>query len=110
MHLFKKIFHPEIYHGHDRKPPFFEGWYFKLFSADESQKTAVMPGVFLGGDGYAFIQVLEGNTAEVEFIKYPLGSFSAVADNFVISMEIMFFAWINSNWIFNVQAHVLSVN
>ena len=26
---------PGIFHGLNKKPPFFEGWYYKLVSADE---------------------------------------------------------------------------
>ncbi len=34
--------HPAIYHGHSQRPPFFEGWYFKIVSADETQRYAAM--------------------------------------------------------------------
>ena len=37
--------HPAIYHGHGQQPPFFEGWYFKIVSADETQRYAIIPGV-----------------------------------------------------------------
>jgi hypothetical protein len=33
-----------MYHGHGKRPPFFEGWYYKLVSADETQRYAVIPG------------------------------------------------------------------
>ncbi|MBN2044620.1 MAG: hypothetical protein JW757_06345 [Anaerolineales bacterium] len=86
MRIFRSIFRPEMFHGHNKNPPFFEGWYYKLISADESHKYAIIPGVFLGKDGYAFVQVLQGNTGEVEFIKYPLETFSAAKDDFVVKI------------------------
>ena len=42
--------HPERFHGHNKNPPFFEGWYFKLINAPENQRYAIIPGVFIGED------------------------------------------------------------
>ncbi len=84
MGIIKSIMNPAIYHGHGKTAPFFEGWYYKLIAADESEKYAIIPGVFLGKDGYAFIQVLNGSTSETNFIKYPLDAFSADEDNFKV--------------------------
>jgi hypothetical protein len=79
--------HPEIYHGYGVKPPFFEGWYFKLISADHSQRWAVIPGVFKGLDtarDHAFIQVLNGVTGESSYHEYPISSFYAHEERFLI--------------------------
>jgi tocopherol cyclase len=84
MFYWKSILNPALYHGHIKKPPFFEGWYYKLVNADESQKYALIPGVFLGKDGYAFIQVLHGATGEVDFFNFPLEAFSAAEDEFIV--------------------------
>ena len=35
--------HPEWYHGHDRKPPLFEGWYFKLVDPSGEHRYAIIP-------------------------------------------------------------------
>jgi len=83
----RSILNPAIYHGHKKKPPFFEGWYFKLVSEIEDQKYAIIPGIFLGKDGYAFIQVLEGNTGNVDYIKFPLESFSAAENDFIVQID-----------------------
>ena len=58
--MFRNILTPARYHGLKKKPPFFEGWYYKMVSADESQKIAIIPGVILGQDAHAFVQVLNG--------------------------------------------------
>jgi tocopherol cyclase len=69
--------HPEIYHGHERRPPFFEGWYYRLINAAEDRRYAVIPGVFLGADPHAFIQVLEGHTRRSAFHVFSLKQFHA---------------------------------
>ena len=59
--------HPEIYHGFHKKPPYFEGWYYKLISADEQHRYAIIPGIFHTQDrqqNHAFIQVLDGMTGK----------------------------------------------
>jgi hypothetical protein len=66
---------PGSYHGTNKKPPFFEGWYYKLISADESQKVAIIPGVIFGQDAHAFIQVLNGVDGTSAYHTFPFGSF-----------------------------------
>lgn len=73
---------PAIYHGFKQKPPFFEGWYYKLVSADESRKVAIIPGVILGQQGHAFIQVLEGVSGKVAYHTFPVEQFQAKQDHF----------------------------
>lgn len=82
--LLKTTMNPAMYHGHGRKPPFFEGWYFKLVSADEAQRYAIIPGVFLGKDGHAFVQVLDGVTGRSAYHVFPLDHFWASADDFLV--------------------------
>lgn len=72
-----RVLTPAMYHGHQARPPFFEGWYFKLISADESHRTAIIPGVILGGRGHAFIQVLNGNEGTAAYHRFPLDQFWA---------------------------------
>lgn len=76
--------HPAIYHGHGRRPPFFEGWYFKLVSADETRRYALIPGVSLSGDAHAFVQVLDGVTGRSAYHAYPLVDFWAAQREFEV--------------------------
>ncbi len=69
--------HPAAYHGLSFKPPFFEGWYFKLVNHSEDQRFAIIPGVFLGEKGHAFIQVLNGVTGQTTYHTFPLSEFQA---------------------------------
>jgi len=77
-----RTLNPDWYHGHNRVPPFFEGWYFKLVSPGGDQRMAVIPGVFLGRDGHAFIQVLDGANHQSDYVRYPLSDFWAAPDDF----------------------------
>ncbi len=75
--------HPGWYHG--GKPPFFEGWYFKMVSADRSRRFAVIPGVFLSDDpakAHAFVQVFDGVSGQATFHRYPLDQFVAQRGEF----------------------------
>ena len=76
---------PELYHGHTRRPPFFEGWYYKLVSADESERWAIIPGIFRSRDPdreHCFVQVLNGSTGAAAYHRYPVDSFLASRDEF----------------------------
>ncbi len=79
--------HPEIYHGYRKQPPYFEGWYYKLISANEQARYAVIPGVFKGldrRDDHAFVQVLNGMTGEATYHQYPFDAFWASEEQFDI--------------------------
>ncbi|MBN2148472.1 MAG: hypothetical protein JW726_13880 [Anaerolineales bacterium] len=86
--FFYKTMHPAHYHGHKTKPPFFEGWYFKLVSADESQRYAIIPGVILGEHAHAFVQVLNGVTGETAYHTYPLEQFWASERQFEVRIGL----------------------
>jgi len=85
MNYIKRVMNPAWYHGHGKKPPFFEGWYFKLLNADETQRWAIIPGVFINEDvdkTHAFIQVLNGTTGKANYHQYPIEAFEATSNAF----------------------------
>jgi tocopherol cyclase len=85
MPFFEGVLHPERYHGQGRRPPFFEGWYFKLVDAEQRRRIAIIPGIFLNDDPekrQAFIQVLDGCTGNVTHHRYPVESFHAAGGDF----------------------------
>jgi len=77
---------PAMYHGHAKKPPFFEGWYYKLVSADEAHRYAIIPGVILGDNAHAFIQVLNGSTGDSAYHQFPIDVFQASRKSFAIEI------------------------
>lgn len=82
----RSILNPGVYHGLNKKPPFFEGWYYKLISADERHKVAIIPGVILGQDAHAFLQVLDGVDGSTAYIKFPIQVFRADDRHFAIEI------------------------
>jgi hypothetical protein len=74
----QRVRHPERYHGGARKPPFFEGWYYKLVDARGGHRYAIIPGLFKSDDpeqDHAFVQVLDGITGRVVYHRYPSSAF-----------------------------------
>jgi len=84
--VFRTVLNPGFYHGEGKREPFFEGWYFKLVDAPESCRYAVIPGVFIGKDSHAFIQVLDGNLARSRYFRFDFDSFTASQDPFEVSI------------------------
>ena len=68
------------YQGGSKKRRYFEGWYFKHVSADFSQSWSFIPGISRGetsGEGYSFVQAIEGKTGRTWWFEYPLSAFEA---------------------------------
>ncbi len=85
--FFRSTLHPEAYHGRSDPPPFFEGWYFKLVSAGERHRYAIIPGVFKGQDesvSHCFVQVLDGSTGQSNYHTYPYNQFWSSIGHFDI--------------------------
>ena len=82
----RAILSPGVYHGLNKKPPFFEGWYYKLVSADEKSKVAIIPGVILGQDAHAFVQVLDGVDGTTAYLRFPVADFLADDQHFAIEI------------------------
>jgi len=85
--LYKKIqalFHPERYHGWGRTKKYFEGWYYKVLTADENHAFAFIPGIAMDDDGnrQAFIQILDGKKQTADYIKFSADEFSSRSDKF----------------------------
>lgn len=77
---------PGMYHGFDKKPPFFEGWYYKLVSANESYKVAIIPGVILGQEAHSFVQVLDGVDGTTAYHTFPFEHFQADDRSFALKI------------------------
>jgi len=58
---------------------YFEGWYFKMVTADESERVVLMPGVSFDREGrnaHAFIQLALSDNTGSRYFRYDIGSFS----------------------------------
>jgi hypothetical protein len=90
LNRLKRIWRPEQFHFHgamNRRRMSFEGWYFKLVDADGKRPYAIIPGVFLGIDEHAFIQVLDGRDGTSDYHRFPLAEFHASDDSFDIRIR-----------------------
>ena len=83
LRFVRNTLHPARYHGRLRgqRPPFFEGWYFKVVDATGQHRLAVIPGIFWSGAPHAFVQVLDA-AAEAHYHRYPVEAFWAAPDRF----------------------------
>lgn len=75
---------PAWYQGHHRRPPYFEGWYFKLIDATGANRYAIIPGIFKSGRPHAFVQVLDGQSGAATYHEFPPDAFWAATDRFEI--------------------------
>ena len=92
--MIKNIWVPSIYHGHRKKGIFFEGWYYKLISADQKERWAVIPGIFNHPDperAHAFVQVLDGMSRKVVYHRFPIEVFKASHSSFMIQIGNNYF-------------------
>jgi len=86
---YTNILQPDRYHGFSIKPPYFEGWYYKLVSADEQARFAIIPGVYLAKNpekNHCFIQVFDSNADAVRYHRYPFDAFQAARDSFHVQV------------------------
>lgn len=87
--VFANTLHPDRYHGFTKKPPFFEGWYYKLVSADEESKLAIIPGVYLAPNtenSHCFVQVFNSDEQKVRYHRYPFSAFQASRESFEVQI------------------------
>jgi tocopherol cyclase len=85
--VIRQTLQPAAFHGRGVHGGFFEGWYVKAVSVDQSARWAFIPGVFRGRDGdrrtdEAFVQILDGVSGESEYHRYEPGEFWAATDRF----------------------------
>lgn len=91
----KKMRNPEIFQGNAKRKKYFEGWYFKMVSEDGSSILSVIPGISLSENGkrqHAFIQVIDGKTAETFYYNYPIEDFQFSKERFAIRIDENYFS------------------
>lgn len=89
----RALFKPENYHGWGRSKRYFEGWYYKIISADEKHAMAFIPGIAMDekGQQQAFIQILNAQELSAVYHKFPSESFKAHPKRFELKLADNFF-------------------
>lgn len=90
----KALFNPENYHGWTKTKKYFEGWYYKLISEDQTLALAIIPGIAMDENGkqQAFIQVLNGSSLEAEYFRFPAEKFLPHPKKFELNIGENFFS------------------
>lgn len=91
----KKMGNTSIFQGNKKEKKYFEGWYFKMVAADGSSILSVIPGISLSADGkeqHAFIQLIDGSTAETSYHAFPIEDFFFSTKEFAIRIGNNYFS------------------
>ncbi len=91
----KKAGNPEMFQGNKKKKRYFEGWYFKMVSDDGQSILSIIPGISLSSDGseqHAFIQVIDGKTAQTFYYSFPIEAFAFSRKEFAITIGQNYFS------------------
>lgn len=80
--------HPDQYHGWGREKRYFEGWYFKVVDATESQAFAFIPGISMDAQGHkhAFIQVMNGKRHQAHYHPFDAAQFQPADRQFSLQI------------------------
>jgi len=91
----RKVGNTTIFQGNKEKNNYFEGWYFKMVSEDGKSILSVIPGISLSADGkdqHAFIQIINGVTAETRYFSFDMEEFSFSKKGFAIKIGDNYFS------------------
>jgi hypothetical protein len=88
-----RLLKPEVYQGNKNLKQYFEGWYFKIVSEDESRVISLIPGISLNPkDPHSFIQYINGITGETRYVRYRVRDFFYEKDSFEVRIGCSYFS------------------
>ena len=91
----RKLKDTSMFQGNRRRKKYFEGWYFKMVSPDGASILSVIPGISLSQNGeeqHAFIQIIDGKTANTFYYEFPIEDFHFSKDKFAVRIGKNFFS------------------
>ena len=93
LRRWKALWYPERYHGWGRKKSYFEGWYFKMVSKDESLAFSLIPGISMdvNGKSHSFIQMIDGTEGKTFYESFPSDQFETGDDRFFVKIGDNYF-------------------
>lgn len=77
MYLISRLFNPEVFQGKYKTKNYFEGWYYKIVDADETNSFAFIPGVAYDKEkkAHSFIQVIDSTGYRTEYNRFDISEF-----------------------------------
>ena len=90
----RALFHPEQFQGWGKTSRYFEGWYYKVVNAAETEAFAFIPGFAMDehGEQHAFVQVLDGKRRTAEYHTFEASDFRPQTGKFEIHLGGNFFS------------------
>ncbi len=90
----KALWDPDRYHGWGKNSNYFEGWYFKIVTGDESLAMALIPGISMDDEGrsHAFIQMIDGSRGETFYDRFAPDEFTPNPDVFELNIGDNYFS------------------
>lgn len=84
----RSVWHPDEYHGWGVTHRYFEGWYFKLVTADERFAFCFIPGISFTADGksHAFIQIMDGKACKAYYHQFNATEFAPTPGKFEVKI------------------------
>lgn len=94
LNRIRAVWYPDQYHGWGLHRRYFEGWYFKLVSADQRHAMAIIPGISMAEDGtkHAFVQVMDGVACRADYHRFSADDFRPSARTFEVSLGNNYFS------------------
>lgn len=89
----KHLHNPILFQGYKKKNRYFEGWYYKMVSTDETVKVAFIPGISLAGEkSHSFIQVFVSYKEPVmslktDYFRFDQSDFKTKETPFSVTMK-----------------------
>jgi len=86
----KKINHPEFFQGNKKKDRYFEGWYYKLVTADQKVSIAFIPGISINQkDPHTFVQVFVSKDDDLKtyYFRFNTDDFVYSHDQFQVQIK-----------------------
>ena len=89
------LFHPNEFQGWGKTKRYFEGWYYKVVTANESNPFAFIPGIAFDEYGMqqSFVQVLDGKKRTARYYKFDAAEFHPHKSKFEIEVKNNFFSY-----------------
>lgn len=86
MGRIRSIWNPAMYHGWGKRRNYFEGWYYKVVDSTQQYAFAFIPGIALGEDSHAFVQVVDGRNHCVNYHTYQTSEFIVSPNKFHLQL------------------------